>query len=529
MRSYTFHVQRVYLDHAATTPVDPEVAAAMARVLTEVPGNPSSIYAEGRQARALVDRAREEVAAAIGAEPAEIVFTSGGTEADNLALRGVLKAREGEADGLVISTVEHHAVLDTAADLERHGLARVARVATDRDGLVDPADVERAIDRRTALVSIMHANNEIGTIEPIEAIGEVCRSRGVAFHTDAVQTVGVLPFDVRALTVDLVSINAHKFYGPKGVGALYVRRGTRVATMQTGGGQEKGRRTGTENVAGIVALGVAMRIAAERRDEDARRMTRLRDRVIDGVRARIPGAVLTGHPTRRLPNNASFCFPGTQGESLIVALDLDGISVSSGSACTSGDTEPSHVLTAIGLARDVAQGSLRITAGRDTTDADVDRLLDVLPKVVERLRSVSEGPRGFSQMSVERFGAAEDLYSATAVDHFTNPRNVGGLDDPDGKGSDTNPSCGDRTSIAVRVTDGRIADARFRTFGCVAAIASASALTELAKGRTMDEARAIEAADVIGALGGLPARKEGCALMAVGALRAALVDTQVRT
>lgn len=383
---------RTYLDHAATTPVAAEVADAMAQALRRTWGNPSSIYAEGRASRALVDRAREDVAAAIGADPAEIVFTSGGTEADNLALRGVLAAREGEADGLVVSAVEHHAVLDTAEDLERRGRARVTRVAVDADGLVDPAGVEGAIDRRTALVSIMHANNEIGTIEPIEEIGRVCRERGVAFHTDAVQTVGVLPFDVRELPVDLVSIDAHKLYGPKGVGALYARSGTRLATVQTGGGQEKGRRTGTENVAGIVALGVAMRVASERRDRDVRHMARLRDRVIDGVRAQVPGAVLTGHATRRLPNNASFCFPGTQGEALIVALDLEGISVSSGSACTSGSTEPSHVLTAIGLAREVAQGSLRITVGRDTTDADIDHLLAVLPRVVERLRSVSQEP-----------------------------------------------------------------------------------------------------------------------------------------
>ncbi len=385
-------MDRVYLDHAATTPVDPEVAQAMTHVLAEVPGNPSSIYAEGRAARALVDRAREDVAAAILADPSEIVFTSGGTEADNLALRGVLKAREGEADGLIVSAIEHHAVLDTAEDLVRHGQARVTHVPVDHDGLVDPNAVGVAFDEGTALVSIMHANNEIGTIEPIERIGELCRRNGVTFHTDAVQTVGVLPFDVRALPVDLVSINAHKFYGPKGVGALYVRRGTRIATMQTGGGQEKGRRTGTENVAGIVALGVAMRIAAARRERDLARMTALRDRLISGVRVRIPNAILTGHPTRRLPNNASFCFPGTQGESLIVALDLEGISVSSGSACTSGSTEPSHVLKAIGLDREVAQGSLRITVGRDTTEADVDRLLDVLPRIVERLRSVSQEP-----------------------------------------------------------------------------------------------------------------------------------------
>lgn len=388
--------RRVYLDHAATTPVDPEVAEAMARVLREVPGNPSSIYAEGRRARALVDTARQEVAAALGAEPSEIVFTSGGTEADNLAIRGVLKARGAELENsgphLVISAVEHHAVLDTANDLEKHSDLRVATVGVDRDGRVDPRDVAGAIGDATVLVSIMHGNNEIGTIQPIEAIGLVCRERGVAFHTDAVQTVGILPFDVRTLPVDLVSVNAHKFYGPKGVGALYVRRGTRIATMQTGGGQEKGRRTGTENVAGIVGLGVAMRLAAERREREAAQQRRLRDRIIDGVRARIPGAILTGHPAERLPNNASFCFPGTQGEALIVALDLAGFSVSSGSACTSGETEPSHVLLALGLEREVAQGSLRVTVGRDTTEADVDAFIAALAPIVERIRSVSAEP-----------------------------------------------------------------------------------------------------------------------------------------
>ncbi len=388
--------RRVYLDHAATTPVDPEVAEAMARVLRDVPGNPSSIYAEGRRARALVDLAREEVAAALGAESAEIVFTSGGTEADNLAIRGVLKARRGEDDKtgphLVISSIEHHAVLDTAADLERHAHVRVATVAVDRDGRVDPRDVANAIGEATALVSIMHGNNEIGTIQPIEAIGAICRERGVAFHTDAVQTVGILPFDVRTLPVDLVSVNAHKFYGPKGVGALYVRRGTRIATLQTGGGQEKGRRTGTENVAGIVGLGVAMRLSTERREVEAAKQRGLRDRIMEGVRARVPGAILTGHPTERLPNNASFCFPGTQGEALIVALDLAGFSVSSGSACTSGETEPSHVLLAIGLERDVAQGSLRVTVGRDTTEVDVDAFVAALAPIVERIRSVSAEP-----------------------------------------------------------------------------------------------------------------------------------------
>jgi len=382
-------MRRIYLDHAATTPVDPEVAEAMLRVLTDAPGNASSIYAEGRAARALVDQAREQVAEAIGAQPNEIVFTSGGTEADNLALRGVMQARRGLGDHMVTTAIEHHAVLDTAHDLESHGRARVTVVGVDRDGRVDPAAVAAAIEPKTTLVSVMHANNEIGTIQPIAEIGALCHDRGVKLHTDAVQTVGALDFDVRELPVDLVSVNAHKFYGPKGVGALFVRRGTRLATIQTGGGQEKGRRTGTENVAGIVGLGIALRVAAERRIAESARQRQLRDRIIDGVLARVPDAVLTGHRTERLPNNASFCFPGTQGESLIVALDLAGFAVSSGSACTSGDTEPSYVLLALGLERHVAQGSLRLTVGRATTDADVDALLAALPPIVARLREAS--------------------------------------------------------------------------------------------------------------------------------------------
>ncbi|HEY8732506.1 MAG TPA: cysteine desulfurase family protein [Candidatus Limnocylindria bacterium] len=382
-------MRRVYLDHAATTPVDPEVAELMAQVLREVPGNPSSIYAEGRRARSLVDRARAEVAQAIGADPTEIVFTSGGTEADNLALRGVLKAREGEADGIVTTAIEHHAVLDTAHDLAAHGQARLTVLAVDRDGRVSPASARDAIDERTALVSVMHGNNEIGTLQPVAEIGAICRERGVTFHSDAVQTVGALEIDVRKLPVDLLSVNAHKFYGPKGVGALYVRTGTRIATVQTGGGQEKGRRTGTENVAGIVGLGAALRIAAARRAAEFARQAALRDTLIAGIRSRIPDATLTGHPTERLPNNASFCFSGTQGEALVVSLDLEGFSVSSGSACTSGTTDPSHVLLALGLERDLAQGSLRLTLGRSTTEADIDALLVALPPIVARLRAAS--------------------------------------------------------------------------------------------------------------------------------------------
>jgi cysteine desulfurase len=381
---------RVYLDHAATTPVDPEVAEAMARVYRDVQGNPSSIYAEGRAARALVDEAREQVAEAIGAQPAEIVFTSGGTEADNLAIRGALRARRDERDGLVTVATEHHAVLDTARDLAEHAHVRLTVLPVDGDGRVTAHAVAAALDDRTSLVSVMHANNEIGTLQPIAEIGAVCRERGVTFHSDAVQSVGALAFDVRKIPVDLVSLNAHKFYGPKGVGALYVRRGTRVATMQTGGGQEKGRRTGTENVAGIVALGVAMRIATARREAESPRQAALRDRIIDGVVARLPDARVTGHRTERLPNNASFVFPGADGTSLVAALDMAGFSVSSGSACTSGDTEPSHVILALGIDRETAKGSLRVTVGRSTSEADVDAFLAALPQVVARVRGAAE-------------------------------------------------------------------------------------------------------------------------------------------
>ena len=382
-------MRRIYLDHAATTPVDPRVAEAMAAVYRDAPGNPSSIHDEGRQARALMDTARERVAAAIGAEPSEIVFTSGGTEADNLAVRGTVAALRHKGDHVVTTAIEHHAVLDTVSELEREQNVRLTVLPVDRYGRVDPEDVREAITARTVLVSVMHANNEIGTIEPIAEIGRICRERNVVFHSDAVQTVGALEVDVRRLPVDLLSLNAHKFYGPKGVGALYVRKGTPFARIQTGGGQERDRRAGTENVAGIVAMGAALEIATRERAVESPRLARLRDLLLSGVRDAIDDVVVNGHPTERLPNNASLCVRGVQGESLIVALDLAGIAASSGAACTTGSLEPSHVLLAIGLSRELAQGSLRLTLGRATTDEDVDVVLGELPRIVSRLRAAS--------------------------------------------------------------------------------------------------------------------------------------------
>ncbi len=381
-------VRRIYLDHAATTPVDPRVAEGMAAVYRDAHGNPSSLHAEGRAARALVDEARERVAVAIGAQHAEIVFTSGGTEADSLALRGTVRALRAKGDHVVASAVEHHAVIDTCHDLEREGV-RITILPVDRHGLVDPDDARGAITDRTVLVSVMHANNEIGTIEPMAEIGAICRDKGVVFHSDAVQTVGALDVDVGALPVDLLSLNAHKFYGPKGVGALYVRGGTPFQPIQTGGGQERDRRAGTENVAGILGMGLALELAVSARSEESPRLAALRDRLADGIRERIDDVVFNGHPTERLPNNVSVCIRGVQGESLIVALDLAGIAASSGAACTTGSLEPSHVLLAIGLSREVAQGSLRLTLGRSTTAEDVDAVLEELPRIVARLRSVS--------------------------------------------------------------------------------------------------------------------------------------------
>ncbi len=381
-------MRRIYLDHAATTPVDPKVAEAMAAVYRDAPGNPSSIHGEGRAARALVDEGRERVAAAIGAQPNEIVFTSGGTEADNLALRGTVRALRDKGDHVVTTAVEHHAVIDTCHDLEREGV-RVTALPVDRHGMVDPGDVRRAITDRTVLVSVMHANNEIGTVEPIAEIAAICRERGVVFHSDAVQTVGALDVDVDALPVDLLSLNAHKFYGPKGVGALYVRKGTPFQRVQTGGGQERDRRAGTENVAGIVGMGAALALAVRERPRESPRLAALRDRLADGIRERIDDVVFNGHPTERLPNNVSLCIAGVQGESLIVALDLAGTAASSGAACTTGSLEPSHVLLGIGLTRAVAQGSLRLTLGRSTTAQDVDDVLEQLPRIVARLRAVS--------------------------------------------------------------------------------------------------------------------------------------------
>ena len=397
---------QVYFDHAATTPTRPEVVEAMLPYFQERWGNPSSIHTSGREAAAGMDQARGQVAALVGALPEEIVFTSSGTEADNQALVGISLAREKKGNHIITSAIEHHAVLHTAQYLEKRGL-QVTYLPVDSTGLVDPNDVRKAITDRTILVSIMHANNEIGTIEPIAEIGAICRERDVILHTDAVQTVGHVPLNVRELNVDLLSLSAHKFYGPKGVGALFVRKGVRISPLIHGGGHERGRRSSTENVPGIVGLGEAARLAVRDLDWEVQHSTQLRDRLIEGVLGRVPDAILTGHPTRRLPNSASVCVRYVEGESMLLNLDFEGIAASSGSACTSGSLEASHVLLAIGLLHDLAHGSLRLTVGRGNTPAEVDHFLTVFPPIVEKLRAMSP-------LSATR---PADLWEGTEHDH----------------------------------------------------------------------------------------------------------------
>jgi cysteine desulfurase len=383
-------MRNVYLDHNATTPLDPEVFEAMKPYLIGEFGNASSIHGWGQRAKAAVEEARENVARLVGARPAEIVFTSGGTESDNTAIRGVVEAalaRRGRTH-LVTTTIEHHAVLHSAQALERRGVP-VAWVAANQDGMIDPAAVERAITAETALISVMHANNELGTVQPVEEIGRIARSHRITFHTDAVQSVGKIPVSVDQLGVSLLSLSAHKLHGPKGVGALYVRKGTPLLPLMLGGHHERDRRAGTENVAGIVGLGKAAELALERMEQDERRITILRDRLEAGIRRAISRASVNGEKSPRMATTSSVSFEGVEGEGLVISLDLKGIACSTGAACSSGSLEPSHVLAAIGKNREQARSTVRFSLGRTTTEEDIEYTLAVLPGVIARLRSLS--------------------------------------------------------------------------------------------------------------------------------------------
>ncbi|MDY6833680.1 MAG: cysteine desulfurase NifS [Chloroflexota bacterium] len=381
-------MKRVYLDHAATTPTDPRVVEAMLPFFTESFGNPSSIHSLGQESKEAMEDARTTVAGLIGARSEEIVFTSGGTEADNYALKGIAYAKESVGNHIITTTVEHHAIMETCQFLEKHGF-QVTTVPVDKYGVVDPIEIEKAITDKTILISVMLANNEIGTIEPIAEIARIAKEREICIHTDAVQAIGHIPVDVNELNVDLLSLSAHKLYGPKGIGALYVRKGIKLANLLHGGGQERGRRGSTENVAGIVGLGKAVEIAKDAISEDMKHSINLRDELTQGLIERIDDIHLNGHPTHRLPNNVNLSIHYVEGESMLLNLDLEGIAASTGSACSSGNLEPSHVLLALGLSHEQAHGSLRFTLGRDTEKDDVMRVLNTLPSIVSKLRAMS--------------------------------------------------------------------------------------------------------------------------------------------
>ncbi len=382
-------MKRIYLDHAATTPLDPQVLEKMLPYLTEYFGNPSSIHSFGRDTRKAVEDARAIVAKEIGADgPQEIIFTGGGSESDNLAIKGVALANRERGSHIITTAIEHHAVYDTTHFLEKEGF-KVTYLPVDADGLVNVNDLINRLTDQTILVSIMHANNEVGTIQPIAEIGRILRERKILFHTDAVQSVGSIPVNVKELSVDMLSMAAHKFYGPKGVGALYVRKGVKLAPVIHGGAQERNRRAGTENVAGIVGLAKALQLANEHLAENQPRITELRDYLIDKVLEKFEHVRLNGHRTQRLPGNVNFSFEFIEGESLLLNLDLKGIAASSGSACTSGSLEPSHVLLGMGICHEIAHGSLRLTIGKSNTKEEIDYVLEVLPEIVNKLRDMS--------------------------------------------------------------------------------------------------------------------------------------------
>lgn len=381
-------MKRVYMDNAATTALRRDVLDAMMPYLTDIYGNPSSLHYFGQEAHKAVENARHQVASALNAEDNEIVFTGCGTEADNMALKGIAEKYQSKGKHIITSSVEHHAILHTCEYLEKHGF-EVTYLPVDEYGMVKAEQVRDAIRSDTILVSIMFANNEVGTIMPIKEIGAVCREKGVFFHTDAVQAVGHVAIDVKAMNIDLLSLSAHKLHGPKGVGALYIRKGIVVPPLLHGGAQERRKRAGTENVAGIVGLGKAIEIACSDIEDTAKRMCYLRDKLINGIEASIPEVKLNGHRTERLPGNVNFSIKYIEGESILLMLDINGIAASSGSACTSGSLDPSHVLLAMGMPHETAHGSLRLTLGDDTTEDDIDYVLEVLPEIVVKLRKMS--------------------------------------------------------------------------------------------------------------------------------------------
>ena len=528
----------IYMDYHATTPVDPRVLEAMLPYFKGEFGNAASkSHAFGWRAEEAVEEARAQVASLIGATPRELIWTSGATESNNLAIKGAAQFYREKGRHLVTVATEHKAVLDSMHALERDGWT-VTVLPVAADGRVDPAAVKAALRPDTVLVSVMHANNETGVIQPIEQIGAITRAAGVLFHCDAVQSAGKIPFDVEKAEVDLASLSAHKLYGPKGVGALYVRRKPRVrlVAQMDGGGHERGLRSGTLNVPGIVGFGAACALAAVERDAEAVRLLALRERLRAGLEAGVDLITVNGSLRHRLPGNLNISFAYVEGEAMMMAIK--DVAVSSGSACTSASLEPSYVLRAMGIADEMAHSSIRFGLGRFTTEEEVDFVVGLVIAKVKKLRDMSplyEMAKDGVDLShrvgqpTSRVTGADMTYSDKLIDHYENPRNVGSLDKEAadvGTGLVGAPACGDVMKLQIKVSQaGVIEDARFKTFGCGSAIASSSLVTEWVKGKTVDEAMRIKNTDVAQELD-LPPVKVHCSVLAEDAIKAAITDWQ---
>ena len=478
----------IYLDNAATTKTAPEVVDAMLPYFSEYYGNASTIYSLGAESKKAMDHARQTIADSLGAKPEEIYFTAGGSESDNWALKATAEAYASKGKHIITTKIEHHAILHTCEYLEKRGF-EITYLNVDRDGLISLDELKAAIRPDTILISVMFANNEIGTIEPIAEIGEIAKEHGVLFHTDAVQAYAQVPINVDEMHIDMLSASGHKLNGPKGIGFLYIRKGVKIRSFVHGGAQERSRRAGTENIPGIVGLGAAVERAMRIMDTKTRKEIELRDYLIGRLENEIPHCWLNGHRTKRLPNNINFSFLFIEGESMLIMLDMKGICASSGSACTSGSLDPSHVLLAIGLKHEEAHGSLRLTLSEESTKEEMD------------------------------------IVAEEVMDHFQNPRNVGEIEDASGVGTVGNAKCGDIMRMFLDIDEnGIIREAKFKTFGCGAAVATSSMATELVKGKTIQEALQVTNKAVMEALDGLPPVKVHCSLLAEEAIHAALWD-----
>lgn len=510
---------RVYIDHAATTPCDKRVVNAMLPYFTDEFGNADSQHFYGRDTAKAVADSREKIANLIGCKANELYFTGSGTEADNWALKGVALHNRSKGNHIIISSIEHHAILNSADWLENNGF-RITRLPVDKTGLVSVADLEKAIDDQTTLVSIMYVNNEVGTIEPIRELAEVAHRHGALFHSDCVQAMPYMKINVKDLGVDLMSISGHKFYGPKGVGALYIRNGVKLDKLICGGGQERSQRGGTTNTPLVVGMAHALEFAVMEMEENNKRIASLRDHFVERVVREIPYVRFNGNKEHCVPSVANFSFEFVEGEGILMLMDFNGVAVSSGSACSSGSLDPSHVLLAMGVPIEVSHGSIRFSFGKDNTIDEVDYAVDTLKETIAKLREMSPL---FNLTEGENI-----MYNQKVLDAFANPQNVGVIENADGEGTVGNATCGDIMKITLKIENNVIVDAKFQTFGCAAAIATSSTATQMVIGMTVDEALKLTNARVVEELEGLPPQKIHCSVLAEEAIKKAIEDYRAK-